>query len=826
MYNRLFTWITIIFILPVPVKAQELTIRGSIHDAHTQEPVAYASVYLQGSGFGRTSDSSGAFAIRINRADIDTLVISYIGYEIFKAPTSQLIDSGEVYINLVRGRANDAVVVKSSVNKGLFLWRKIMSRKKQNDRYQFSNFGYEAYNKLEIDIKNFNIERVKNNILLKPFSFIITPLADVSETGGFLPAYLIETVSDYSYQRDPKKYSENIKASNSRGFINESMSKMMGVMKQNVNVYSNYVNIMDKDFISPFNDNANNYYRFSVPDTQTINNKKIFHFVFRPKRAGQNTFEGDAWVSQGNYQIQKITLYLGKEANINYIDKISVFQEFSPVNDSMVFLSRDKFFADFRVLGKRSLTLTGRKTTSYKNIIINSDSIVARFKDQSLEERIIMEASFSEKNDSAWIGLRHDTLTNHEKAIYTTIDKLVHDPKYQRLQNNFKFLGSGYKNFGNIEVGKWYSLVSGNQWEGTRFRLDVGTNKGFNKNLHLHTYLAYGTKDQKYKGQAEVYWILKRKPNWVRFHASYSDDVDNGISQYGEPGSDNIFSLAIRKPNSTRKFLRTEDLRFEVYKEWGSGISTELYVSQQKFTPLQNLPLKNNFPVSNGQSLNNFELAIKARFAYLEEFIVGDFFRYSIGTKYPAVEVLFAIGIAGVMNSAYDYSKYSISIKDQMKISPFGTLSYKLYAGKVNGNLPFTFLENHTGNDLYYYNKNAFNLMYRFEYISDRYAGINIEHNIGSGLFRITSISRKLKWRQFWNVKTLWGSLSVENMELNNTASFFKTLHGKPYMEVGTGIDNILKVLRIDFVWRILPTPLPEKSVSRFGIFGSLQFKF
>ena len=124
-------------------------------------------------------------------------------------------------------------------------------------------------------------------------------------------------------------------------------------MNQNVNIYSNYVNVMDKDFISPFNDNADAYYTFTVPDTQIVNGKKLFHFVFNPKRPGQNTFEGDAWVIAQTFQIKKISLYLGKDANINYIDRISVFQEFIPVNDSVIFLNRDKFFADFQGTGKK-----------------------------------------------------------------------------------------------------------------------------------------------------------------------------------------------------------------------------------------------------------------------------------------------------------------------------------------------------------------------------------------------------------------------------------------------------------------------------------------
>jgi hypothetical protein len=55
----------------------------------------------------------------------------------------------------------------------------------------------------------------------------------------------------------------------------------------------------------------------------------------------------------------------------------------------------------------------------------------------------------------------------------------------------------------------------------------------------------------------------------------------------------------------------------------------------------------------------------------------------------------------------------------------------------------------------------------------------------------------------------------------------FRTLENNPYIEVGTGIENILQLLRIDFVWRVAPKPLPTEEKSRyFGIFGSVKFNF
>jgi len=39
-------------------------------------------------------------------------------------------------------------------------------------------------------------------------------------------------------------------------------------------------------------------------------------------------------------------------------------------------------------------------------------------------------------------------------------------------------------------------------------------------------------------------------------------------------------------------------------------------------------------------------------------------------------------------------------------------------------------------------------------------------------------------------------------------------------------VNNILKFFRIDFVWRVSPTPLPPEKSKRFGVFGSFRLAF
>ena len=97
--------------------------------------------------------------------------MSFIGFELYKIPVTLLQNNQTLNIQLERGNAKGEVIVRAKWNRGLYLWKKIMSKKKQYNRYDLGNFSYEAYNKLEIDIKNFNADKAKKNFLLNLQTF-------------------------------------------------------------------------------------------------------------------------------------------------------------------------------------------------------------------------------------------------------------------------------------------------------------------------------------------------------------------------------------------------------------------------------------------------------------------------------------------------------------------------------------------------------------------------------------------------------------------------------------------------------------------------------
>jgi hypothetical protein len=817
--------------------AQNRILKGIVKDAHSDERIPFASMQFKSLKTGKLSDSAGSFIFRFHEWPSDTLIISYVGYQDFKLPLDSFLlqkaknNVLDISILMERGKF-DAVVVKRKIDRGLLMWKRIVKHKAQNDRYRFRNFSYELYNKLEVDLKNIKREKWENLPFIKKFNFVLNNIDTTEEGVPYLPVYITEALSDYYYQKSPLRRREVFKGTKTMGVNNESVSKLLGGIDQNVNFYANFIPVFDKQFVSPISDNGDAFYNYKVLDSQFVNGRRLIHFFFIPKHKGQNTFEGDCWVHDTTFAIQKMNLRLGKDANLNYVNRLSLIQEFALLNDSTWFLTRDKFVVDLSLLsGEKLLSAIGRKTTTYKDIVVNDTSVTNELAKNKLIEETIFPPQANNAPDSFWVQNRHEELTATEKKLYQTIDTLLKLPAFQRAVKTVNFLATGYLDVGNFEIGPWYNWIFSNVLEGWRFRWDLGTNRYFSKRLHLHGYLAYGTTDQKFKYEADAMWLFNKNPRSYIF-AKYSKDIDYGQNYLEEVSQDNIFALAVRKNGVPIKFLKTELMQLDLYKEWHSGLSVTLSGVRKLYDPLLNLPSKEIFDDANGgatEPLNTFEASVQVRFAYLEKFLEGTFSRYSMGSPYPITTIKYTRGIKGMLNSHYEYSKLTGSISDYLKISPYGSLYYNVFAGRTFGTLPFMLLDVAPGNEIYYYNKYAYSLMNRWQYLHDKYAGFNFEHNIGSGIFRFTQLTRRLKFRQFYTVKGLWGSLNEENRALNMPAGSeykFESLDGKTYLEIGTGVDNIFKVFRFDFVWRLLPQPLPEASSQRFGVFGSFRLQF
>ena len=811
-----------------------LVITGIVKDDNTREGVPFATIFVPGSPVGTVSDVDGAFELTIDLSKADSIFSSGTGYNMWKRSTRKFSGSNiELVIELNRSENSlEEVVIRAGEDPAILLMRKVVAAKPRNDPDNIKAYKCELYNKLEVDIQRLSREKFEKIPGMKAFGFIYNNLDTVSETAPFLPFFLTESLADYYYRSDPFKRREVVKASLAKGIKNDGIQQFLGGMYIKLNTYKDRIPVFDKNFVSPISDACERYYKYKIMDTQEVAGQRIFLLQYAPKRAGENCFYGDFWIVDSVWAVQRINLSLPADANINWVSRMSLFQEFKPLRDSLWIVAKDKFIVDFAVpyASKKLPGFIARKTTVYSDFTVGAGAADSGLENPDYHKDVVIADSAGKVTDDAWIALRPEKLSKNEKAIYTMVDTLNAMPLFVRTKNWIKFLGTGRKDVGYFEIGPVWNFYSSNPIEGQRFRFGGNTTEKFSETIQLEGYGAYSTRDTRFKYKGSIFWLPGRDPR-QSVYLSYTHDVDRSNNYFGEStNNSNIFSNVLRKRGLPFRLAFSNEMRAEWYKEYFSGFSHKLIGAHREFTPY--LPLPAVFTNSEGEATNtlvNTEAGVNLRFAYKERFINGKFRRATLGSKYPITEFQYTHGWEGNWVGGYRYDRMAINVSDNVRLGALGKGRYSVFAGRVFGTLPYPLLEILPGNDFYSYNPRAFNMMYRFEFLADRYAGFMWEHNIGGGIFSYIPYVRKAKLRQFWTAKGVMGELSKANRDLNFDKGYqFRSLAGKPYLELGTGVENIFQLFRVDFVWRVTPGgPLVnERNNRQFGVFGSLKLEF
>lgn len=821
-------------ILPFSVNAQS-NVRGRVINGFTKETVPFASITWKKAGFGINTDSAGQFILKRSQFKLDSLVVNYVGLAPNIIAYNSLRDTGFITLLIGETKLSGDVQVKSKFSKGVRWWKNIVLNKPKNNPQQYPAYSYNLYNKLEIDLNNINKEKFTNIKLMKPFGFILDNIDSVSEDKPFLPVFLTETLSNNYYINDPESSREEIYAQQTHGLKNESFLQFINGINQKINVYINELSLFGKEFISPLSNVADRYYNFKGADTVQIGKVKYFHLLFTPKNNGENTFSGDCWIHSSTWAIQRISLSIAAEANINFVKRLSISQEFKLVDTSKWIFAKDIFVAEVSPLKKDKFSFIGRKTKVYNKIILNDTLIAQRIRLNKIKHESILRENATILDKTYWDKNRTDSLSNNEQKILVLIDTLKTVPLFKKYTQRLEFFVGGYKKLGMVEIGPWYKWISGNYIEKVRLRFDLGTTELFSKQLRLHSYLAYGFRDNQFKGKFEFNYEFPDQKGWS-IYGSFIKDLDNGKIKYNDEDvtTDNLFSQLVRRPNIVQKFLGIREFKFGFGKIWPSRFSINSFISTINFKTYD--PLPNNILIAD-HPVTSTEFVFKFRYAPGERVIHSHRKDFKVRSNQPIYEIRFGQSVKGFLNGEFSFSKLNASIRQQVRIPRFGHINYTLYAGKIwtATALPFMLLELHPGNEILYYNKESFNLMNRFQYFSDRFVGVSIEHNIEKKLLNLLPFMRKSPIRQFWNFKTVWGNLDRKSRALNRTDFGdyrLRSLKGDLYTEFGTGLDNIARFFRIDLVWRINPyhartnPALVLQNKYDFGIFGSFRLQF
>ncbi|MBI2269629.1 MAG: carboxypeptidase-like regulatory domain-containing protein [Bacteroidetes bacterium] len=774
-------------------------VTGKILDAKTKEPLPFVNVIFKGTKNGATSDFDGNYDISTNAVS-DSVVATFVGYKSTTVGIRRNV-SQNITILLEENAINLQVVeVKAGENPAHRILRKVIAHKPKNDRDLLDAYQYESYNKLEFDLNNINKE-FKNRKIMKPIKFIFDNIDSTNRSEKpFLPLFITETLSDYYYRRDPKEKKEVVKASKISGVQNSSISQFLGDMYLNLNVYENSIILFSKGFASPVSDNGLFFYKYYLIDSMYVDNHWCYQIQFKPKRKQEFCFEGNMWIADTTFAIKRLEMSIANDANINFINGLSVIQDYERV-DSVWMLHKDKLVIDFSVKDN-TMGIYGRKTTSYKNFVINKPHFGDFYSDAT---NLVVDDEALKRNDDYWNGVRHDTLTKNEKAIYKMVDTIQTLPIYKTWVDIVTIFISGYKTFNYFDIGPYYNLASFNGIEGWRLRFGGRTSIAFSEWYELNGYVAYGIKDKQFKYSMGYKTFLSKKPRIIA-GVSYKNDYEVLGQSATAFSQDNILSSVFRA-RSLKNMTAIEKTEAFYEQEWYPGFSNKLLFTNRIFSQiLGDKYLFNtlNSKLDEREFINASEFSLVTRYARDEKFVGDGFTRTSLGTRSPVLTFQYTYGGSGIFGGEYDYHRMVASIDDRLYFTPFGFI--------------------HPGNETYIYDYSSYNLMNFFEFVSDRYITISIFHHFDGFFFNRIPLFRKLKWREVFIAKGLLGHLNPKNLDVTVLPNGLSWLDKGAYAEVGAGVENIAKIFRFDAFWRL--TYLDKPDISKFGIRGSIQLSF
>ena len=807
-----------LFLISYNINAQKTIVYGKVFDSETKEPLPFVNISFQDSKTGTVTDTNGAYYIETYYAT-DTIIASFMGYEANYMPIKKDIKQ-EINFNLSSGEMKlDEVVLIYKGNPAEKILERIIRNKPANNREKYDAYEYEVYNKVEFDLNNIT-EEFKNRRLFKKFQFIFDNVDSTGEK-AYLPMFMTESISEYSYLRDPKSERENIIASKVSGVSSASISQFLGDMYQKVNVYENYISAFGKNFVSPIADFGLKFYKYYLVDSTYIDDLWCYKIEFKPRRIQEPVFTGYMWVNDTTYAVKEIDAQISKTMNINWIHALEVNQKFSKIENKYWMLKEDRLLIDFNVTNK-TMGLYGRKFTSYSDFLINEPRDEDYY--SGLETVIVAEDAL-EKDDDFWNKNRHDTLTTNEKNIYSMVDSLKQVPAFNNIVDLVKLVLTGYKEFGYLDFGPYFKTYSYNPVEGHRFRLGGRTGDLFSERVVINGYVAYGTFDERYKYGTWTDWLVNENPRQI-IGVSYKDDLEQLGQSRNALSEDNILSSFLRR-NPNNKLTNVEEYLGYVEREWFRGYSNKVIFHTRDMRPLGSLSYEradddNNLTdVSNIQST---EVGLYTRFSYKERFVGTGFDRFSLGSDYPTVEMYVAAGLEGVLEGEFEYQKLILAFRDKIRFGTFGYLDWRIEGGKYWGTVPYPLLELHNGNESWFYDYQAFNLMNYFEFASDEYVQLMMTHHFDGKYFDRVPLFRRLKWREVVSFKTVVGRLDERHNNALSLPDDLYDLNDGPYMEASTGIENIFRLFRVDALWRL--TYRENPNIRKFGVRATFEIRF
>ncbi len=793
--------------------ANSQTLKGQILDAEFNEPLPGVNVFINQGICGTSSDENGFFTIEGQFSNQDTLTCSFIGFEKLKLPISSISNKGsvEIFLNENQMLLNE-VIVKPDDSYERWLMSQIIKHKKQNNPADKSYPKQIQYQRKSVFLNNVSQGLTHSKIFDKQQDAFLK----LTDSTNAVPVLISEKKEEV---KNSEEGEERILLGESSECLMPQLEKSINVVLNekvagNINFYNNQTVLLSHGLPSPISSNYKMYYHIYIVDSIGEKLNKQYKVDFTPKNKEGIAFIGHFWVDSSSFALTSIHAKLASSKSFNFVDAFETELKFQEVKDIGWYFHSQKTKAIL------SLSTSQDSTRTPLNGLF-----------QNYIEYHCIEEDTIETNDFQIVVKPYDSLESKAQQGITLLKENIWVKNLGRFSD---MTLNGYYNINNIDIGSYMDIYRNNAIEGNRFTLPFRTSENWKKDFSLGGYLGYGMKDKAFKYGAKVNYLLpfeNRTTLMLKYDNDYYALTRDKFVEFirenpFEGGGGNIASaFTSQQPNPY--LLKQQKFSVTFERQLNNDIGLLLRPFYERYYSNQYIPFE-----SQGQSVSHFSnygLMADFRFSFGQSYDDGFFYRIYYGNQKPVIHLSAIMGqvsyLSGQKWTKQNYLHLNASIKNKIN---FGRIFIRsmFNVGYIKGEIPYPLLNTPRGTRDLGFARYHYNLLHHTSFVADLYANLHLSLNGKGVLLSKIPLVKKLNLRESLSFKAFWGGLVGDHSNGIEIPQYLKAPFNEPYMEMGFGITNIFKVLRVEYITRINSGNQFNKVSAKHGLRLRLEVSF
>lgn len=810
----------IFFFLPFLVLSFELSaqkISGTVLN-HKGELLPYSSITIKGTTIGASANNRARFTIALPPGSY-TVVCQHIGFTT-KEKNITIVEQDEelsFVLSEVKLDLKEVVIKNKDENPAYAIIRAAIKMRETYNK-QVNAFTCDLYTK----------DMMKLRRLPKKIFGRKVPEEDRQDMGldtmGQGIIYLSESISKISTEL-PDKFklevqSSRVSGSDGFGF---TFPTFISFYQNNVTVFTERLN--PRGFVSPISDNAIRFYKFRFLGSFWENGKEINSIRVTPRRNFEPLFSGIINIIEGEWRIHSVDLFLTKKAQLEIIDTLLITQFHVPVDNNAWRVKNQLVHFTFNQLG---IDAVANFVSVYSNY-----NLRPVFEKKFFNNVVIKyDTAVSKKSKAFWDTMRPMPLEKEEIKDYLVKDSLFDIRKDSVLSR--RSIDSLKKKQGKLKPLSvfWdginrtcYSSNNTYRWGVSSLikQLEYNTAEGvvingsgyFRKTLYktkhelsINPAIRYGFSNKHLNSWLDVTIRTKDLDTDYRLRRhAWNFGAGKRVTQFNKESPVTPLINTISTLFYGDNLIKTYENIFSNLgygKRFESGLQFNINALYEDRIPLKNTTI---FTFSKKDSINitpnyPYEKIDEADFTRHKAVILSVDFsikpgqkfiqfpnrKISIGSKLPTFSLNYTKGFNGIAGSDVNFDKWRFAIENDRNFKLAGKLQYKVgVGGFINKNSVFIQDYQHfNGNRSIAASEylNSFQLApyYTNSTTASFYSIAHIEHHLNGFITNKIPGFNRLNW----------------NLVAGSNVFFINGSDN--YTEVFIGLENILKIFRVDFV--------------------------